>query len=301
MMDNGLSTADAVLLTDRNRSSDNGNGGMWGDGGFLWIFFLFFLLAWGNGGWGFGNGGSNGGAGVQGALTRGDLCMDMNFQELANSVRGIGDGIARLGYELCNQFATVNSNVNLGFSTLNSTICNAAYENAGLINGLSNTVQSGFNAMNISNLQTANAQNIANLQSTNAIQTQIADCCCTTNRALDGINYNMATNTCAIENTLNNGFRDVIDSNNAGVRAILDKMCAQEIAAKDAQIAAQNQRLFAAELAASQAQQNQYLINQLRPTAVPAYLTCSPYASAYGLYNLNGYGNSGCGCGCGCN
>jgi hypothetical protein len=48
-------------------------------------------------------------------------------------------------------------------------------------------------------------------------------------------------------------------------------------------------------LTASQAKQNQYLIDQLRPCPVPAYITCNPYAASWGV----GYGNGGCGCGCG--
>ena len=46
-------------------------------------------------------------------------------------------------------------------------------------------------------------------------------------------------------------------------------------------------------LAASQAKQNQYLIDQIKPCPIPAYITCNPYASSYGY----GYGyNNGCGC-----
>lgn len=47
---NGLSVADALAL---GRDND----GMFGDGNGSWIFFLFFLLAWGGN---FGNWGGNG-------------------------------------------------------------------------------------------------------------------------------------------------------------------------------------------------------------------------------------------------
>lgn len=46
--------------------------------------------------------------------------------------------------------------------------------------------------------------------------------------------------------------------------------------------------------------QTQNIVNQLRPVPIPAYITCSPYASAYNGYGY-GYNNCGCGCGCGCN
>ena len=78
-------------------SIDGGNGGNGNNGGFgwgndAWVLIILFALifGWGNGGWG-GNNGGNGATSA--ALTRGDLCMDMNFSQLENSVRGIADGI----------------------------------------------------------------------------------------------------------------------------------------------------------------------------------------------------------------
>lgn len=44
-------------------------------------------------------------------------------------------------------------------------------------------------------------------------------------------------------------------------------------------------------LAASQSAQNQYLVNELRPCPVPAYITCNPYAASFGF---SGYNNGGC-------
>ena len=50
-------------------------------------------------------------------------------------------------------------------------------------------------------------------------------------------------------------------------------------------------------LAASQAKQNQYLIDQLRPCPVPAYITCNPYAASYGFGSNFGGGGACYGCG----
>lgn len=84
----------------------------------------------------------------------------------------------------------------------------------------------------------------------------------------------------------------------SNTQRILDKLCENEI----------NQLrtdLQSAQLQISQISQTSNIVNALRPTPIPAYLTCSPYQSAmYGLnaYNaFNGYGYGGCGCGCGCN
>lgn len=85
----------------------------------------------------------------------------------------------------------------------------------------------------------------------------------------------MATNT-----------RDIIESQNAGTRAILDYLCQEKIA----DLQNENQSL---RLAASQQAQNSYLIEQLRPQPSPAYLTCNPYTGQT-------YGGCGCGYNNGC-
>lgn len=99
----GLSVADALAL-------GKDNDGMFGDGGgaFLWVFFLFFLLAWGGNGFG-GNGAA------QGALTRSELCQDMNFQSLGNAVRGVQSGI-------CDGFYAMNTGLLNGFAGVTNNI-----------------------------------------------------------------------------------------------------------------------------------------------------------------------------------
>lgn len=296
--DNGPTMNMPVMPAYGNNGGGNG-GNMWGGDGAWWIIilFLFVFCGWGNGGWG----GNGGGAATQGALTRGDLCMDMNFNDLQNGVRNVNDA------------------VNLGFANLNSTICHQQYDTAMLVNGVQGAVSDGFsrlnsticqqqydtanqlNAMNMANAQNANAANVVALQNANAIQSQLANCCCENREAIAGVNYNMATQACDTRNVIQSTTRDMIDNQNANTRAILDKLTQQELAAKDAQITAQNQRIFGLELAASQANQNNYLINTLRPTPVPAYPASSPCGYNWSPNVLAGYGYSNnCGCGC-CN
>lgn len=256
-----MTPADIAACTCGGNNANNG----WGGDGAWWIIilFLFVFCGWGNG-WNNGAGGGINSAAGQGALTRGDLCMDMNFQEVKREVQNANDA------------------VNLGFSNLNSTICAQQYDTAQMINNLGMTVQGGFNAANI-----------ATLQGQNAIATQIAACCCDAQQTMAGINYNIATQGCDTRNTIQSATRDLIDNQNANARAILDKLTAQELEAKNAEITALNQRLFSAELSASQVAQNQYLVNQLKPCPVPAYITCNPYTASYGVGLQNG-----CGCGC---
>lgn len=271
-----------VASLDGGNGGNNGNG-MWGDGGWWVLIILFALIfGWGNGGWG-GNNGGNGATSA--ALTRGDLCMDMNFSQLENSVRGIADGICSLGYDQLSQINAVNNSINTGFSNLNSTICQQQYDTAQMIN-----------AMNIANMQSSNAiqsqlaqcccDNIAAIQAnttqgvmnTNAIQNQIQQCCCANEKDLMQLNYNLATQNCS---TL-----QAIDK--VGDR-IIDYLAADKAQA----LRDENQAL---RLAASQQAQNNYLVNQLRPCPVPAYITCNPYTASYGV----GIANNGYGCGCGC-
>ena len=98
-----------------------------------------------------------------------------------------------------------------------------------------------------------------------------------------------------------NTTRDIIDAMNCGFRSIDQRLTAQELAAKDAKIAEQNQQLFAAQLAASQAAQNDtlksYVSGQLayyNPRPVPSFAVPAPYQFA----GCNGY-NSGYNYGCG--
>lgn len=140
---------------------------------------------------------------------------------------------------------------------------------------------------------------------------QLQDCCCQTQRAVDGVNYNMATQAngiqnaiqgvrydmatqaCDTRNTIQNSTRDIIDNANANSRAILDFLTQDKIAT----LTAENQSL---KFQASQAAQNAFitanqeaqtaeLIRRINPMPVPAYQVPNPYA---------GCGCNPCGCGC---
>lgn len=260
MESTGYSLSDIAAATGNGNGYNNGGfGGDWA--AWIVLFLIFGMFGWGGFG-GFGGFGMGGGSAMQGALTRGDLCMDMNFAELKSTAQNTADAVA------------------LGFSELNSTICHQQYDTA-----------QQLNAMNIANMQNANAANVVALQNANAIQAQLADCCCKEQTAIQGVNFNMAQNTCAITNQMNNNTRDIIQSQEAGTRAILDYLCQDKISS----LQTENQAL---RLAASQERQNAYLIEQLNPRAVPAY----PAASPCGLGNwapqvlANGYGYNNCCC-----
>ena len=145
---------------------------------------------------------------------------------------------------------------------------------------------SGFSQAEIAR---CNAQ-MAFMQQLSALQAQIASCCCQQREAIMGVNYNLATQASDTRNLMQNTTRDIIDAMNCGFRSIDQRLTAQELAAKDAKIAEQNQQIFGYQLAASQAAQNNYLVSTLRPSPNPAYVVANPYC-------CNSY-NSGYGYGC---
>lgn len=128
----------------------------------------------------------------------------------------------------------------------------------------------------------------------NTIGHQISDCCCTTSRAIDGVNFNVAKGLCDIGNQMNVNTRDIIDATNSGTRAVLDFLVNDKITT----LTAENQAL---RFQASQTAQNQFItqvgsdiVNRLQPAPIPSYTVPNPYVG-YGY----GYGTySGCGCGC---
>lgn len=161
-------------------------------------------------------------------------------------------------------------------------------------------MQSGFNGVNVGMLQgfngvqqAINADTVANMQNTNALQSQLANCCCETREAIQGINYNMATNTCALQNTMNNNTRDLLENQNSNTRAILDFLTQDKIATLQAENTdlkrAASQDRQSALLTTAMASQTQQLINAINPAAIPAYVVPNP--NTY-------YG--GCGCNSGC-
>lgn len=267
----GYSLADVAAATkggysNNNDGFGNGNGAWW-----IIILFLFVFCGWGGNGF---NRGINGGS--DSALTRADLCQDMNFSDLESGVRGLQsglcDGFYAVNTGMLNGFSGIQQSLTSGFSGVNNAICSLGYN-----------TQQGFNDVNVANMQNTNAiqqdinaVNIANMQNTNALQTQLANCCCENRQGQADIKYQLATDTCAITNTVQNTTRDLIDNQNANTKSILDFLVQDKLTT----LQAENQNL---KLAASQAAQNQYLVNELRPCPVPAYMTVNPWACNCGV------------------
>ena len=175
-------------------------------------------------------------------------------------------------------------------------------------NGVNTTILQGFNGVDNA-ICTLGYQQQAGV---NALSTQLAQCCCDTQRAIDGVNYNMATQFCGLNNTIQNTTRDIIDSQNAGTRAILDFLVQEKLSTKDARIAALEGQLGRAEQngvirAAIDASTAEIIRRTGNDCPVPSYLVQPPTpvnfpVNGCGTVQFGGYGGCGnnCGCGCGC-
>lgn len=115
-----------------------------------------------------------------------------------------------------------------------------------------------------------------------ALNSAIKDCCCTTNRNIDGVRYDMSKGFCDVITAGNLNTRDILENQTAGIQRILDYLCASE---KEAL----RNRVATLETTALIQSQSKNLIDQLKPYPIPAYLTASPYVA---------YPYSGCGYGC---
>ena len=267
--ENGYSLSDIAAAT-RGGSGWGGNG-FFGDGGW-WIIllFLFAFGGWGNNGWG--NGGNNSAA-----------PFIYNMENNSDRFYDLNTGIL-------NGFASTTAAVTAGTSAIQSDICNMGMQN------LQNT-----NSLN----QAINNNTIAGMQNTFGLTQQLSNIyaaqqlanCQTDQNVTNGfatLNYNLATEACADRQAVADGARDIIENANANTRSILDFLVQDRITAL------QNEN-NALKTQASQAEQNAYLISQLRPVASPAYLTANPYTgTVFPNYGYPNYGY-GTGCGCGCN
>ena len=133
---------------------------------------------------------------------------------------------------------------------------------------LADSTASGFQGVNngICDLGYSTLSNFKDLSS------QVATCCCETNRNIDSVRYENAKNTCDIITNANMNTRDLIEAGNSNTQRIVDIITQNEIQTL-------RDNLNTANLQLSQQAQSANLINQLKPCPIPAYLSCSPYTS----------------------
>ena len=154
------------------------NGGLFGGDGIVGLIAILALLGGGMGGFGFGGGGRMWpwmmmmGGGF-GGWNRGDCATQADLAA---------------GF---NNSAVLNSlnDLKLGQAGIQQTMCQG-------FNGVNTTMLQGFNGVE---------RGFCDLSH------QISDCCCTTQRAIDGVNYNLATQACDTRRAIEDGTRAILE------------------------------------------------------------------------------------------
>lgn len=246
----------------------NGFGGMFGGDGAWWLIVLL-LAGWGNGG--FGNGFGNGMMPyMMGTNTNNDVQRGFDQQAIMSGINSITSN-------MCNGFANAEASAN-------------ARQIADM--------QQGFSY-------------ITNLNSNfNSLQSQLAQCCCDNRLATANLNSTILAENCADRAAFSDGVRDIlvnqnnntqrlVDTTNAAVQGVYDKICQLELNAKNEKIAELTAQLATARSEASQNLQTQTLMadnlrqtqaieQYLNPTPIPAYMVANPNCC---------YPQQNCGCG----
>ncbi len=258
-------------MTDGNRDS-----GWGGDGGRWVLIILFAPFGWG-GNRGFGNGGYGVGGGTfDGGIPNG-FALATDFASPERKMDGADNG-------MCDGFHATANGMNTGFAAAQNALCRG-------FNGVNRAVVSqgyesrlGTQALRAQLAQcrcdtqaAAQANTTQGVMNTDAIRQQIASRCCENEKQRMQTRFGNRQNRCAA--------MQAIDK--VGDR-IADYLTAQETQ----HLRDENQSL---KFQASQAAQNRYLTDTLRPCPSPAYITCNPWAG-------RPYGSrAGYGCGRGCN
>lgn len=150
-----------------------------------------------------------------------------------------------------------------GRNNADGVVTEAALCNANSFNELKSSVGRLNDQVNGVNTNLGNAVcnlGYETLRNFNTLESQLADCCCTTQRAIDGVNFNMAQATASIN-----------ANTTAGIQKILDQMCADKAAQQAARI--------------QQLELNQALCGVVR------YPNATTYTAGFSPFF-----NNGCGC-----
>ena len=177
--------------------------------------------------------------------------------------RGVGDAAVQGAITRSDLFEGFNTqDINGQLRGITNGLCDGFYAiNNGLKDGFYGTqagIKDGFYG-----IQGALAENRFAAQ----------NCCCETNRNIDAVRYEGSQNTCAITNA--------IHAEGEATRALINSNVMQELRDK---LEARDRDVLVRDFQLSQLAQSATLMNELRPCAKPAYITCSPYtpATTYG-------------------
>ena len=223
-----------LALLNQGRGSQDQWGGSWW---FIWIILLWFC--WGGNGFGnrFGNGGG----------LPAELNGDVGREYLMSAIQGNGNAI--------NQLA---SSLNCSTQQLQSALCNIQ----GLIANVGNQV--GMSTQQIINAFQSGNQ---------AVLTQLADCCCKNQTAIERQGYESRLASCENMNTLTRTMegntRSLADAYREGFQSLVAKMDAAEARRQQEALAAKDAEISTLKGEISQRNQNATILNAVGQQIAP--------------------------------
>lgn len=234
-----MALSNDVVMPVSPMYNSGGFGGFGNDG--WWIILLFLVFGGGFGGYGANNIAADGAA-MYPWMNQADITTS-GFQNAAvqNQITGVQSSLGDIQTQLCGGFAGVNATVNNGFAQ----------------------AEIAANARQIADLQQSFNSQTAVTGAINGIGSQLASCCCENRLASANLQNVIQSENCADRQALNEGVRDILANQNAGIQKILDMMCADKIDSKNEKIAELQNQLNIATFNASQTAQNGYLQNAL--------------------------------------
>lgn len=145
-----------------------------------------------------------------------------------------------------NQLRGITYGLSDGFYAVNTGMLNG-------FNGIQRDLCQGFNSVS---------------SGINNLGYQMSNCCCGIERNIDAVRYEAAQNTCQITNA--------IHSEGEATRALINANMVQDLRDR---LEARDRDILSRDFQLSQLNQNATLINAIKPCPIPAYITCSPYAT----------------------
>ena len=291
----------------------NNNGGLFGGDGSWLILWLICMMCGGWGGFGMGGGawpmmmgmgGFGGGWGMDYLYPWLNNSQNINNgfrdQQLQTSIGALQNSVTSGFGDVQLGIAGVNSNLSNGFAGVNLNLCQTGNGIVNAVTGAQNAVTQQLYSNELASLNRSFAEQTANAQGFNGVHAGIAD-----------LRYTEATENCATRTASAQNTRDIIDAQNRGTQAILDKLCALELDGVKGQLAQaqrenvglQNQLNMAA-FQKSQAEQNALFAQGMNNEVDALYnrlkncpVNTVPVAGNTPLFSCNpGFNNGGCGC-----
>lgn len=248
----------------------NGNGGFGGD--WSWIILLLLICGGGWGGMGFGGWG-----GMMGMMDGG-----WGLYPWLNNSQNINGGFR--DQALGTQIGGIQNSITSGFGDVQTALCGGFAGVNATVNGAQNALAQQLYTNQIADLERSYAAQTASTNGFFGVQSGLAD-----------VRYTEATEACATRNAAAQNTYNIIDAQNRGTQAILDKLCALELDGVKGQLAQaqrdnvslQNQ-LNMATMQASQVQQTSQIVDQTYNRLKNCPVSSTPVYGNVPIFTCNG-------------